>query len=67
MRTTTAFIIIMWILDLSTMNGTKTEWDGDLQSCLKAAYEYNEKEENKHTFAGCYPHFVKSDYPPEDK
>lgn len=55
------FVIIMWMLNLATLEGEKKQWKGDLQSCLKAAYEYNEDPKNKHTFAGCYPHFIEKE------
>jgi len=60
-----AFIIIMWILNLQTLEGHKQEWKGDLQACLRAAFDYNEQ--NKDSYAGCYPESKIPPYIPERK
>ena len=60
-----AFIIVMWILNLQTLEGHKQEWKGDLQSCLRAAFDYNEQ--RKDSYAGCYPESKIPPYIPERK
>ena len=59
------FIIIMWILNLNTLEGQKQQWKGDLQTCLRAAFDYNEK--HKDSYAGCYPESKIPPYIPERK
>ena len=60
-----AFIIIMWILNLNTLEGHKQQWKGDLQTCLRAAFDYNEQ--HKDSYAGCYPESKRPPYIPERK
>ena len=59
------FIIIMWILNLNTLEGHKQQWKGDLQTCLRAAFDYNEK--HKDSYAGCYPESVRPPYIPKNE
>jgi len=48
------FIIIMWILNLNTLEGHKQEWN-----------DYNEQ--HKDSYAGCYPESIRPPYIPERK
>jgi hypothetical protein len=59
------FIIIMWILNVNTLEGHKQEWKGDLQTCLRAAFDYNKQ--HKDSYAGCYPESISPYYIPERK
>jgi len=52
-------------LNLNTLEGHKQEWKGDLQSCLRAAFDYNEQ--HKDSYAGCYPESIRPPYIPERK
>ena len=61
------FIIVMWILNLQTLEGHKQEWKGDLQSCLHAAIEFNDNPAYKNSYVGCYPESKRPPYIPERK
>jgi hypothetical protein len=60
------FFVIMWILNISNLQGVKHVYEGTVEECLREALEFNATETK--SYAGCYVDVEQYDFvPPEDK